>query len=695
MLGQRYRILDRLGEGGMANVYRALDEKLGRYVAVKILHDHLRRNPDIRSRFQQEALAVSTLDHPNIMRMYDFSGPELEQLWLVGELINGATLANMLQARPDRRLPQTTAACIVREISRALDHAHRSGIVHRDIKPENVMVTLDGRLKLMDFGIAKDTHNHRKTQTGMFMGSPSYMSPEQVKGRNVDARSDICSLGVLFYELLTGRLPYEGASSSDVIEKISKGEFVYPRFRTHGLSTEIDRMVVRCMQKNAEARFQSASDLGVEIDAWLSSHKVYSSALELESYVLRGATKPPESIASGSNSGSGFDGEISPVIPDAPQISRGRKTKIRTATPKLIRPVAPQKSRAKRRPSLRSQGFSTRGSQIPVVIAIFVAIAMAGLWLTEFRILRNFKSALVSKPSTPTSPATSTSTSTSTSQVRPTPTEVPLVPVVEVIPSISSIPFNSIKPEVSAPPAKPNKKGTRPSPSIKPRAPQPLPATPPTSPATTPATSPEATAIAIPSTGPSAVPSNFPSPGIARISIASQPAAEIFVNNKRIGTTIDRGSSSGWLVVNSGSNTLTLRRNGYRDYVRKISVAKDERLSLGNVTLERSAIKALANGDYQGGEVRTLTITTNRWPANVTITPAPDTNAKIQRLRLEQASKSVKLPLGRFTVRVESDGDFKERRIDTSTSASGITYSVEFPRSQGTNPELLKRGREP
>ena len=140
---------------------------------------------------------------------------------------------------------------------------------------------------------------------------------------------------------------------------------------------------------------------------------------------------------------------------------------------------------------------------------------------------------------------------------------------------------------------------------------------------------------------------------------------------------------------------MTLRRNGYRDYVRKISVAKDERLSLGNVTLERGEIKSLATGDYQGGEVRTLTITTNRWPANVTITPAPDTNAKMQRLRLEQASKSVRLPLGRFTVRVESDGDFRERRIDTSTSASGITYSVEFPRSQGTNPEPLKRGREP
>ncbi|NBQ54839.1 MAG: serine/threonine protein kinase, partial [Proteobacteria bacterium] len=354
-------------------------------------------------RFQQEAQAVSTLDHPNIMRIYDFSGPDLEQLWLVAEIINGTTLASMQQARPNRHLPEVIATCIVREIARALEHAHRSGIVHRDIKPENVMVTLDGRLKLMDFGIAKDTQKHKKTVTGMFMGSPSYMSQEQVKGRNVDGRSDIYSLGVLFYELLTGRLPFEGASSADVVEKISKGEFVYPRFRTHGLSMEIDRMVVRCMQKNPESRFQSVGELGSAIDAWLTSKKVFSSAMELESHILRNSTQPPQEISDSPELETVPDRE--PATPYSDRAQSGKKTKVRTAQPRLIRPVDQQNSKANapqrrqhpgmRRPprpiQIRQTFIRNTGSQTPVLLAIAVALVMAFLWLTDFRILKVIK----------------------------------------------------------------------------------------------------------------------------------------------------------------------------------------------------------------------------------------------------------------------------------------------------------------
>lgn len=679
VLGQRYRILDRLGEGGMANVYRALDEKLGRYVAVKILHDHLRRNPDIRSRFQQEAQAVSTLDHPNIMRIYDFSGPEHEQLWLVAELISGTTLANLQQSRHDRRLPEIVAACIVREITRALEHAHKSGIVHRDIKPENVMVTQDGRLKLMDFGIAKDTHNHRKTQTGMFMGSPSYMSPEQVKGKNIDARSDICSLGVVFYELLTGRLPYEGASSADVIDKITKGEFVYPRFRTHGLSMDIDRIVVRCMQRNPEQRFQSVVELGNAIDAWLATQTVYSSAMELESFVLRGTTRSPESIAAASGSGidpSGNPPVTIPEVKDAPRQSR--KTKVRTAQPRKLPPAGSQPNAApaspprhvaqgpRHRPAsqreLRRHVIVARQapSQLPAWLAIIVAIVMGILWGTDFRLFRQLQRPAPQVSETKPDPAV------------PAPEEKPVAPAAETqkpvareeprdVPQPAASPARPPRPAApgqrAAEPARGGKKDTRKQPSVT--------AAPVVSGAPAASTPPVATTQPTTSTTTAAK---------GRISISSQPAAEIFVNNRRVGTTVDAGGGSGWIAVNTGPVTITLRRNGYRDHTRKVNVNRDDRITLGMVTLER----ATPASRPARSDTRSLTITTNRWPANVIVTSNGDTSLPPLQFRLEQSSRTVRIPAGRHTIRVESGGEVRERRIDTAVTTGGITYSVEF-----------------
>jgi serine/threonine protein kinase len=707
VLGQRYRILDRLGEGGMANVYRALDEKLGRYVAVKILHDHLRRNPDIRSRFQQEAQAVSTLDHPNIMRIYDFSGPEHEQLWLVAELVSGTTLANLQQSRPDRRLPEIVAACIVREITRALEHAHKSGIVHRDIKPENVMVTQDGRLKLMDFGIAKDTHNHRKTQTGMFMGSPSYMSPEQVRGRNIDARSDICSLGVVFYELLTGRLPYEGTSSADVIEKIGKGDFVYPRFRTHGLSMEVDRIVVRCLQKNPEARFQSTTELGNAIDAWLATQTVYSSAMELESYMMRGTTRAPESFASAS--GSGIAPSNNPVTREPEAHTPPRKTKVRTAQPRRIskddeaRPLSPVNRPA--RPPARPDRPATRQasqrrpqmprrqvvvvarepSQTPVFLAILVAIVMAVLWATDFKVLRqatrNVPATVTQTPPTPQPPATKAE-NPKVAPAQPAPAPDSQAPVTETAES-------QVAP--AAPPApakKPPKKeprkvvretwdgrdGRESRDAIEGRD---VPDTAPRKP--------DAPAIPAQSTAPATPVIQAPA-GKGRIAISSQPAAEIYINNRKAGTTVDAGSSSGWIAVDSGPVTITLRRSGYRDLVKKITVARDDRITIGILTLDRDSGKS----SPRATETRPLTITTNRWPAVVTITTTGGGGSNPagapMKFRLEQATKTVRLPAGRHTIRVEANGEVKERRIDTTAISGGITYSVEFsgPSTQKT-----------
>jgi len=286
VIGDRYRILDRLGEGGMAVVYTARDEKLDRVVAIKVLHEHLAKNEDIRQRFEQEARAISSLDHPNIVKVFDYSGPDSKQLWIVTELLKGQNLANFLRNFEGGRLNPIIAASVVREICKALEHAHSRDIVHRDIKPENVMVLDHGpvSIKLMDFGIAKNLHKNSMTLTGTFMGSPSYMSPEQIRGKGIDLRCDIYSLGVVLYELTTGRLPFIGTTTHDVILKIVEGNFIRPVDLVPETPGDIDRIICKAMASDAERRFQSGKMLGKELDLFLQRAGFVESHVELERY---------------------------------------------------------------------------------------------------------------------------------------------------------------------------------------------------------------------------------------------------------------------------------------------------------------------------------------------------------------------------------------------------------------------------
>jgi serine/threonine protein kinase len=282
LIGHRYRVLRKIGEGGMAVIHIAVDEKLGRDVAIKILKERYENHDEIRVRFQHEARAISAFDHPNILKIFDFSGEESKQLWLVTELIHGRNLAQILETTPNGWLHPVIAASIVREICRALQTAHEHGVVHRDVKPENVMITHHGGVKLMDFGIAKIQRITSMTQTGMFMGSPSYMSPEQIRGRDVDHRSDVYSLGVLFYELVTGKLPYTGSSTADVAMKILGGGYAHPRFVMAGIPSDIDSCIVSCMELLPENRPQTIDEIGALIDGLLQSMGLESSMQELE-----------------------------------------------------------------------------------------------------------------------------------------------------------------------------------------------------------------------------------------------------------------------------------------------------------------------------------------------------------------------------------------------------------------------------
>ncbi len=285
LIGQRYRIKALIGEGGMASVYSALDEKLERRVAIKILHPHLARNPDIRERFLLEAKTVSGLDHPNILRVYDFSGLDSEQLWMVTEILYGEDLSEYVKSFPRSRMHFIVATLVAREVCRALNEAHKLHIVHRDIKPENIMMLTNGQLKLMDFGIAK-VHRANATQTGIFMGSPSYMSPEQIRGTDVDVRADIYSLCVLYYEIITGSLPFVGKSTAEVINRIMVGRFTPPNMIVTDLPHTLNQVIIKGLKSNKEERFASVSEMAQELDQFLGSITLRESRTELEEFTL-------------------------------------------------------------------------------------------------------------------------------------------------------------------------------------------------------------------------------------------------------------------------------------------------------------------------------------------------------------------------------------------------------------------------
>jgi len=205
---ERYRLLREVGQGGMAVVYRAIDETLKREVAIKILHPHLASEPESKARLEREAQSVAKLHHENILEIFDYSGLDSPSSYIVTEFIDGQTLKELLAARPFG-YPEI-AALVAVEICGALAHAHAAGIIHRDVKPENVMIRKDGVLKLMDFGIAQAIDLQRMTVTGQLLGSPAYMAPELIEGKPLDFRTDVFAVGIMLYQLATGSLPFAG-----------------------------------------------------------------------------------------------------------------------------------------------------------------------------------------------------------------------------------------------------------------------------------------------------------------------------------------------------------------------------------------------------------------------------------------------------------------------------------------------------
>lgn len=267
LLDDRYEILETIGEGGMALVFRALDRRLNRYVAVKIMREEMAEDEEFRRRFCAESHAVAMLSNPNIVAVYDVSHSD-EREYIVMELISGITLKQYMDKKG--ALDWKEVVHFTKQITRALSHAHERGIIHRDIKPQNIMLLRDGTLKVADFGIAA-LENEVHENNGQTIGSIHYIAPEQARGNSPDARSDIYSLGVVMYEMLTGRLPYTGNTLAEIAVKHMNAKPEPPRSILPSIPEELERITLKAMSADLSARYQTAAELLAALDEFTQS----------------------------------------------------------------------------------------------------------------------------------------------------------------------------------------------------------------------------------------------------------------------------------------------------------------------------------------------------------------------------------------------------------------------------------------
>src|SRR5918999_1013757 len=267
-LGGRYRVIRRLGGGGMASVYFGEHVSLGRQVAVKLLHPYLAREAEMRERFRREAEAAAQLVHPHVCPILDF-GVNESAVYLVMPYLKGGSLADRVYVH--RTVPPAGVAAAAAQVACGLDYAHRRGIVHRDVKPDNILYDEDGNALITDFGIATARFHGRLTATGRAMGTPHYMSPEQAMGRMVDGRSDLYAVGVMLYEMLVGFPPFDGADSYSIGYKHVHEQAASPDVVDSRVPAGIAQIVMRCLAKSAAERYQRGNDLADALIAFLGS----------------------------------------------------------------------------------------------------------------------------------------------------------------------------------------------------------------------------------------------------------------------------------------------------------------------------------------------------------------------------------------------------------------------------------------
>jgi eukaryotic-like serine/threonine-protein kinase len=271
MLAGRYQIVDLLGLGGMGAVYKAFDRQLTRLVALKTILPEMAGTPTALKRFKQEVLLAQSIVHKNVVRIFDI-GEDGATKFITMDFIEGGDLKSLIKEKG--KLPAAEAAGILRQVCQGLEAAHAAGVVHRDLKPQNIMIEKDGHIVVMDFGIARSGESRGATQTGAFLGTPEYMSPEQAKTENVDARSDIFSIGLIFYELLTGKLPFQGKTALETMFKRTTDRAIPPAEIDRTVPKGANDIVNKCLQMEREQRYQSVTELLEDLETFDPTKKV-------------------------------------------------------------------------------------------------------------------------------------------------------------------------------------------------------------------------------------------------------------------------------------------------------------------------------------------------------------------------------------------------------------------------------------
>ena len=358
LLDNRYEILEIIGTGGMARVYKARCHRLNRLVAIKILREDLAQDAEFRRRFHDESQAVAMLSHPNIVAVYDVSrSSDLE--YIVMELIDGITLKQYMQKKGNK-LNWREALHFITQIVKALGHAHSRGIIHRDIKPHNIMVLRDGSVKVADFGIARVASGGHSTLTQEALGSVHYISPEQARGSHIDARSDLYSAGVVLYEMITGRLPFEGDTPVSVAIQHINSIPLSPRELDPTIPEALEAITMKAMAPNPDNRYPSADAMLADLEEFRKNPSI------------------------------NFDYDVSEFVPEEPE--EGAMTQIRTPhTPVRSRVPEPEPRRRRyeepeeeeEEPENRPRRRDRRrgGTNWPIIAAIVVILAfVAGLF---------------------------------------------------------------------------------------------------------------------------------------------------------------------------------------------------------------------------------------------------------------------------------------------------------------------------
>jgi eukaryotic-like serine/threonine-protein kinase len=360
----RYEILDELGRGAMGVVYKAKDPTIGRTVALKTmrLDVHGLDAAEMVRRFQNEARAAGVLSHPNVVTIYD-AGEQDGIFYIAMEFIEGTTLHELLANQ--RILPADDVIQYSRQICRGLDYAQSHGIVHRDIKPANIMITANGTVKIMDFGIAKSGGS--MTSTGQVLGTPNYMSPEQVKGRPLDGRSDLFSFGVILYEMLTGEKPFVGQNVTTIIYKIVNENPIAPRDLDVTVHPGLSAIVVRALAKSPDERYQSGADLVHDLE----SYKVTGAPMHATSVL------PAATLAAGAATSSSFTSHEKTIVLPM-KIVAGAAVRAPEPSPKPQRVPLP----------LRMPNISVRHNKKYTYIAALIILLLAVSSLSTFAVLR-------------------------------------------------------------------------------------------------------------------------------------------------------------------------------------------------------------------------------------------------------------------------------------------------------------------